>query len=182
MIPDKVTSHPDEAVELLTEKWRGKPVVEGLLRALVTPFDGLEASAWDVLEGRVLGAEGCAGVWLDALGSLVKEPRNGRNDEVYEAAIRVRIRVNRSQGRAFDVIEVARLLDAVATYYEYFPLAWEVEIYDTPYGGDFVRLLAETKATTSYGVLLTSSWEVEDVSMFEDSSNGSPTDLFESAI
>ncbi len=183
MIPSRVASHPDEAALLLTEKWRGKLVTEGLLRSLVKPCDGIEGAAWDTLEGRVLGAPGCAGYWLDAIGSLVTEPRNARADDAYEAAIRVRIRVNRSQGRAVDVIEVARLLDTLATYVEYFPLAWEVSIYDTPLGGSYVQLLTETKAITSYGVLLTSSWPVSDVSMFTDASG--PTlldDVFESAL
>ncbi len=182
MIPVRVASHPDEAALLLTERWKDKLVTEGLLRSLVKPCDGIEAAAWDTLEGRVLGAPTCQGYWLDAIGSLVTEPRNGRDDAPYEAAIRVRIRVNRSQGRAIDVIEVARLLDTLATYTEYFPLAWEVEIYDTPYGGDFARLLAETKAITSYGVLLTSSWPVGDVSQFSDEADMSPADVFESAL
>lgn len=183
MIPSRVASHPDEAALLLTERWRGKLVTEGLLRALVKPCDGIESAAWDTLEGRVLGALGCQGYWLDAIGSLVTEPRNARIDGAYEAAIRVRIRVNRSQGRAVDVIDVARLLDTLATYVEYFPLAWEVEIYDTPYGGDFARLLAETKAITSYGVLLTSNWPVSDVSQFTDAEGPSLDDeVFESAV
>lgn len=153
MIPARITSHPDAAALLLTEKWQGKRVTEGLLRALVTPFDALEAATWDTLEGRVMGAAGCQGYWLDALGSLVTEKRNGRDDTAYLAAIRVRIRVNRSQGRAIDVIEVARLLDITATYVEHFPMAWAVDTFVNAAVPEAVVLLAETKAITSYGIV-----------------------------
>lgn len=181
MIPDRIESHAAEAVALLTDKWKGRPVVEGLLSALVKPNDDMEAAVFAALEGRCLG--NARGFWLNALGSLVGEPRDGRGDTVYESVIRVRIRVNRSQGRTFDVIEVALLLDAAATYLDYYPLAWEVEIYDTAYGGEFSRLLAQTKAASSYGVLLTSNWPVEDVSQFTDAEGPTLDDeVFESAI
>lgn len=182
MIPAKVTSHPTEALALLTDKWKGKPVVEGILAALVTPFDSLESSTWDVIEKRVLSHPDCVGVWLDMFGKVVGEERLGRDDVRYKAAIAVRIRVNKSEGRAVDVIEVALMLDATATFVEYRKLSWEVSIYDTLLAGDFIALLAQTKAITSYGVLLTAPWPESGTSIFEDSSDMTPEDVFESAV
>lgn len=180
MIPTRITNHEEQAADLLTDKWKNSPNIKGMLQALVVGKNTLEASVWDTLVGRIL--ENAAGVWLDALGVIVGEPRNGRVDDAYRFAIGVRVRVNRSQGRTSDVIDVALLLDNAATYYEYFPLAWEVEIYDTPFGGDFATLLKQAKAASSYGVLLTSAWPVAEVSQFVDSSDMSPTDVFESAL
>lgn len=183
MIPSKIASHPDEAAELLTERYKGKKVTEGLVRAWAKPHDALEKAIWDTVEGRVLGAIGCTGIWLDRIGAIVDEPRNARADLAYKAAISVRIRVNRSKGRAIDVIEVARLLDVAATYLEYYPLAWEVEMYNTTLAGDFIRLLTETKAASSYGVLVTSTSPEAQVSMFTDASGPTLlTSVFDSAI
>ncbi len=161
MIPERITSHEDAAAELLTDRFRGKLVIDGVVRALAKQKDGEESIIWDVLEGRTL--DDAEGVWLDFLGKIAGELRRGRSDTDYRYAIRVRIRVNRSKGRAVDVIDVARLLSSTATYLEYYPLAWEVEIYGTTNGGDFSVLLGQTKAITSYGVLLTSTLAEADV-------------------
>lgn len=183
MIPTKTPSHPDAAEALLTERFRDKPVIGGFVRAITGPFDSLEQAVFDTLEGRALGAPGCSGVWLDSLGAIAGEPRNGRADEAYLVAIKVRVRVNRSKGRAIDIIEVAKLLDPTATYTEDYPLAWTVAIYGTPHGGDYIRLLTQAKANTSYGVLETSTCPEEEVAKFADAGNPSPDDtLFGSAI
>jgi hypothetical protein len=50
------------------------------------------------------------------------------------------------------------LLDETAIYNEGGQLGWEVEIYDTDFGGDYVKALAGAKAVTSAGVLITSDW------------------------
>lgn len=161
MIPSQIASHPEAAADLLTQRYRDKLVTVGVVKAITKPFDALEQASFDTLNGR--GLEVAVGFWLDAIGKIVGEPRNGRDDEDYLASIRVRVRVNRSQGRATDLIAVALLLDSAATYLEYRPLSWEVEIYGTYRGGDFIRLLTQAKAATSYGVLHTSSLSASEI-------------------
>ncbi len=51
-----------------------------------------------------------AGVHLDRLGKLVGEARKDRTDAAYAAAIRVRIRVNRSDGSADTLLQIAKIL------------------------------------------------------------------------
>lgn len=155
MLPEKVTTHVAEAKALLISQFRGRPVIEGLLSSWVGPLQELENVLWDIIDKRIL--DDAVDAQLDTLGKLVGEKRAGRDNDRYRASIRVRIRVNRSKGRAEDILQVARLLDASATYLEYRFLAWEVDILGTPYGGDFIRLLAQAKAAASYGVLHTST-------------------------
>lgn len=156
-IPEQITDHRAEAVALLTDKWRDKTNVKGVLRALVKPYDALETATFEIIENRVL--DNAAGVWLEAWGRVVGEGRGGRSDADYRFGIKIRLRILRSKGRAEDIIEIANLLDETATYIEYAPLAWEVEIYETSYGGTIIRALTQAKAAASYGVLLTSEWE-----------------------
>lgn len=159
MIPEPILTHEEDAVELLTDRYKSKPVIEGWLRVRARRIQRLEDVVWDTIDGRLLS--NAVGVWLDKIGEIVREPREGRGDEAYRAAIRVRILINRSKGRSIDVIAVALALDPSAKYVETYPLGWEVSIYETDRGGAYIRALSQAKAATSYGVLLTSSWEGE---------------------
>lgn len=51
-----------------------------------------------------------SGIHLDRLGKIVGELRQGRADDPYAAAIRVRILSNRSEGTPDDLLAIARLL------------------------------------------------------------------------
>lgn len=171
MLPEKVTTHEAEAKALLISQFRGRQVIEGLLSSWIAPLQELENVLWDVIDKRVL--ETAVDAQLDSLGKLVGELRLGRANDAFRAAIKVRIKVNRSKGRSEDVLQVAKLLDATATYLEFTKLEWLVEIYETAYCGDFVRLLTQTKAATSYGVLNTSTWIAGDECRYVN--EGDPT-------
>ena len=169
MIPARNDTHVDEGLELLTSKYRDKPIVRAILASLLARVQVLEEDLWQVLWGWVLTHydHTASGQQLDDLGAIVGQPREGRSDADYLTAIRLRIRINRSKGRSEDVLQVAKLIDPNATYVEGYPLGFEVSIYNVTNGGDIVRMLAQTKAATSYGVLLTSSWDATNVFSFE---------------
>lgn len=166
MIPERSLTHDEEANALLTDVYREKQNIAAAVKVVAKRSQALEDLVWDVLMVRLL--DNAEGVWLDAYGDIVGERRGGRGDVAYKAAIRVRIKVNRSKGRTVDLIEIALLLDASARYSEYFPLAWQVEIYDTELAGDFIRLLAQAKCAGSYGTLVTSTSPEEDLFVFTD--------------
>lgn len=180
MLPTQSTTLDADAKALLISQFRGKPAIEGFLSAWIAPLQELENVLWDVINLRVLSV--ATNAQLDTLGDLVGEPRLGRTDTDYRAAIRVRIKVNRSKGQSEDVLQVAKLLDAACTYDEFAPLAWEVTSWNPSSPGDFIRLLTQAKAAGSYGNLVTASWPVADVMVWEDSSNATPTNLWESAL
>jgi hypothetical protein len=156
VIPEAITTHETDAPALLTDAFRDKEVTRALVTVHAARAQGLEDVLWQVLEGFDLDT--CEGAQLDIWGAIVDENRNGQLDTPYRKRIKVKILVLRSKGRAEDVIAVARLLDETAIYNEGGQLGWEVEIYDTDFGGDYVKALAGAKAVTSAGVLITSDW------------------------
>lgn len=180
MISQRDDAHVAEGLALLTGMYQGKPVTEAILTALLNKVQTLEVDVWDCIWGWVLEWLDPAdpnnyfiptGTALDDLGAIVGQPREGRIDEEYVDAIRLRARINRSKGRAEDVIQVAALLDEDATYVEHYPLGWEVSAYERDNGGDISRMLAQTKAASSYGVFLTSNFPEAEVFKFDRQPN-----------
>jgi hypothetical protein len=86
----------------------GKPRWASLYKAFGLQIQELENVAWDVIESRMLSNANAAR--LKVLGALVGQHDPGLGIEVFRNLIRVRIRVNRSEGRLGDVIEVLQLL------------------------------------------------------------------------
>ncbi len=176
MISTREDDHVTTALELLTERFKDKAVIAGLLTACANRADEAETALWALLWGWVLefvdpddpevvfSAEGDQ---LDDLGAIVGQPREGRTDTEYVDAIKLRVRINRSQGRSEDMVQIANLISELTTYVEYFPLGWEVSLYDIPNGGDLIRLLNQAKAAGSYGVLLTSNFDEDTVCKFD---------------
>jgi len=112
-----------------------------------------EDAAWTLLDA--LNVDNATDDLQDKIGSLVGEPRQGRGTVEYRAAIRLRIRVNRSFGRTEDVIDVARLaaINSTPTFDEYYPAAFEVGIANLPGGASVAKLLGQARAGSVYGVL-----------------------------
>lgn len=134
MLPVQDTSHVAEAQALLTSRYANLPATSGLVKAFTTPVQALENKVFAVLNAVQLSSHPLAGgPWdiLDRLGALVgAPPRGGRSDTDYLAAIKLQIRVNRSNGLAEDVIQVAALIVANASYFEWPPAAAEVVALD----------------------------------------------------
>lgn len=174
MISQRNDAHVAEAIALLTEQFKGKTVIEGLLSAAVGRVQRFEAEIWIAIWAWTI--DYAHDSQLDDLGVVVGEGREGREDEDFRTAIRLRIRINRSMGRASDMVEIADMINPLSTYVEYFPLAWEVSLYNVTNGGDIIRMLTQAKAASSYGVLLTSNWPEEEVFKFDYLAATSVTD------
>lgn len=104
-----VDDHADQAVELLLEQFRDSERLHDLLRAYVAQIEDLERVLWDMLTLRSL--DDATGAQLDGLGRIAAEPRSGRSDADYRAAIRVRLLILRSNGT---LPEILRILSLVA--------------------------------------------------------------------
>ncbi len=172
MIPQRIDAHLDEGRKLLIEQFRKKPNIDGFLSAYLNRVQELEDEIWKVLWGWVLGYA-VAGQ-LDDLGVVVGEAREGREDAEYEAAIRVRIRVNRSKGRSSDLVDIADLLLDAFLYTEYGFLEWSVDAYEisTSRAIGLIRALTQAKAASSYGVVVTADWDVDEVARFGSAAGG----------
>lgn len=157
-VPAYDSAHKAEAIAKLTQAFRNKANIVALLGVYASAFQDIEAVFWGVINSRILDNTP-TGDQLDQLGPLVGEPlRLGRSDAAYLTAIKLRIRVNRSQGKAEDVIQVAQLMFPASTYTEFPPYKWLVEAYGLSDPLTFKRLLASTKAVGSRGVVHYSTW------------------------
>lgn len=112
----------------LREQLKDKPRIEALINALANQLQHVEQQLWDLYVRR----------WIDDaedndlanLGAIVGEPRNGSEDDTYRQYIRARIKVNRSDGRLGQLLEILALLlgsDAAVQVRELYPAAMEIE-------------------------------------------------------
>jgi hypothetical protein len=172
VISQREDAHVSAGLKLLVEQFRGKPVIEALLSSYLSRVQELEDELWIVLWGWVLG--NATARQLDDLGAIVGELREGRDDTEYEAAIRVRIRINRSKGRTIDVIDVAALLLEVFSFIEPGMLDWQVDAYEvsTSRAISIIKALTQTKAASSYGNLVTADWSTSEVMRLSSAAGG----------
>ncbi len=107
-VPIKRTSIEDDGVDRLAGNAVDQPNIEVVLRSYLKPCQDLHNAFFDLIWIKLL--DNAIGVFLDTLGAKQDEPRLGRSDTRYRLAIRIKARVNRSQGRNFDLIEIMQLV------------------------------------------------------------------------
>lgn len=146
----EITDHEQQAHDNLIHYFRNKPRLRAVLGSWAEQIQELETVFWYLLTRR--GLSDAEGVWLDTLGDIVGEPRRDRSDAGYRAAIRVRILVNRSNGKLPELITIAgRMLgtgaDVQAT--EHAPASIVVRVNSDPgdvLPEDLARALRQAKA------------------------------------
>lgn len=150
--------HVEAGLARLIERWRADshPNLAALLTSFLAPVQEFENHAWFVIYGRML--EYAEGEQLNILGRIVGQPRNGVSDDVYRARISVRVRINRSFGKALDIIEMLQLLTDSAFHYREFGKAAFRVWFDAPpedAGICFALpgLIAETRAAGVSGLV-----------------------------
>lgn len=151
-IPAVDNNHLAEGLAKLTEVFKKQPVIKAVLTEYLRPFQEIETLFWSIINSRILD-NNPTGDQLDQIGGLVGEERLGRTDTVYLTAIKLRIRVNRSQGRAEDIIQIANLISP-STYHEFYPAKWTVRaLFTTADIFTFRRMLLAAKLGGSGGTL-----------------------------
>jgi hypothetical protein len=154
-LPVLQPNHRDDARALFTDQFRGRKNIQGLSDSFAVSIQTIEGMLWDVINKRSLTYG--SGDQLDQIGKLVGEPRNNRNDPNYVLGILLRIRVNRSQGLAEDVIQVAyQALPAnPPVYTEVYPAAFYLTVYNLTAGQatNLVRIFGKTRASGVRGLL-----------------------------
>lgn len=103
-----MTDHITTAISRLSHQFRGKSRIEGLLTALAQQAQELDSAFQSLLVERQIDT--AIGSQLDAIGSIVGQPRDGNSDDLYRRYVRARIMVNRSQGTTEDLIRVTSLV------------------------------------------------------------------------
>lgn len=181
-MPSKETNHVGLGLKLLIEQFKATVDLPKYLSVYLRRFQDLENVTWDIINKRLLVS--AVGDQLDMLGDLVGEGRLGRSDTDYRSAIGLRIRVNRSQGRAEDIIDVADLASAEnAEYYEYYPAGFAVEIFNATSPTVVARMLYATKSAGTGGALVFTNWAtLSDVFRFDSAPFPIAGNVFTSAV
>ena len=182
--PTQSTDHAPRAATRFLEQFRNKRNLQALLKSYTDQIQALENATWEILENSNL-REG-RGVILNAIGRVVGRPRAGLADSDYLRAIRTQIRINRSSGRAKDVIQVAQLSfpDGLAfTYSEGYPAGIVIAILELV---DFAiqvsfRDLIRTKAGGVRLFLLAPLYPPEECFTLADWASV-PTDVYDTAL
>lgn len=146
--------HVEQGTDRLLERFKNQPNMVGTLQVILRRMQRIEDVIWELYEGVWL--DNAIGVQLDNLGDIVGELRKGRQDEVYRLWIRARIKINRSNGKISDTLELARLiLESTASikYIPEYPAAYKVTVNNTAVGAvDVSALLNQVRPA---GVQLT---------------------------
>lgn len=144
--------HANQALSNLIQFFRDKNRIAALMDSYSAQAQELEQVFWDLLTKRYLS--NATGVNLEALGLIVGETRQGRLDEAYRAAIRVRVLVNRSNGRIEGLLTIAKQMlgggdDVDVKLIEAHPCAMTIRIQSELNGAsalDLARMLRRAKA------------------------------------
>jgi hypothetical protein len=107
-------AHVAEGISHLIDFFRSGPRNQAELAAYLDQAQEIEDMLW-VLKSA-FDVDTAVGVQLNYIGKKVGEPRLGRDDEQYRSAIRVRVMVNNSDGRAEQMIEIANAMFPEETY------------------------------------------------------------------
>jgi hypothetical protein len=115
------------ARSMVPAQYRGKGNWDKILKCFSKPFQDLENGFWQLLTERYLSV--AVGDVLDQLGEIVVEPREGRTDEAYRVAIRVKILIVVSSGTQPQILAIlATLMPTVShLFVPYYPAAFTVE-------------------------------------------------------
>lgn len=142
-------AHCDDGLSKLLAVFKDKPRLESMICAFLDQAQEAENAMWELFTERVLNV--AEGVQLDGLGDIVGEPRKGRTDDVFRQFIRVRIKVNRSNGKLGELYEILLLAlgeAAIIRIRDRYPAGMDVNI-DSDIGSldpaDLLDILLDAK-------------------------------------
>jgi hypothetical protein len=131
-VATKQTAHASAAIARVVSQLREKPKFDAFVRAFAAEVQAIEDALFTVIDGYKID-ESSPTAALDRLGEILGQARNGATNAVYVTYLRARVRVNRSLGRAEDVLNLFRVLlptTAVSAFVvtDYYPSAFTVTL------------------------------------------------------
>lgn len=100
----EITDYAARARARLLEQYKGRAKLAALVAAFAGRVQDLEVALFDLIDQTSIGT--AVGVWLERLGAIVGEPKDGALEVLYRRYVRARVRANRSTGTYEDVIAV----------------------------------------------------------------------------
>lgn len=155
----------------LIERFKHGPRNQAYVDAFLQEVQELENELWKLK--NAYDVDTSVDVYLDRLGALVNEGRNGRLDAVYRAFIRVRVLVNESNGKP---LELFQILDAmipgvdVQLNTDVKTLVFELDSFGTVTPQDVFRELMRAKCAGTRLFVVTDSGDPGSIG----SADGSP--------
>lgn len=102
---------------------RRTPRALAIIAAQAVQQQEIEDAALDLRNALMLPT--ASGAWLDLLGRVVGEPREGLSDQDYRRFIAARLAVNASEGAVEQLLNIGRLLiEGAALYYPAYPAGY----------------------------------------------------------
>lgn len=101
-----ITTHVADGLARLLEQYKARPLLQGLVTALLQEGQTIE----DAIQGLQAGVslDAAQGVMLDNLGQIVGVMRNGASDATYRALLRGAIGQNNSDGSADALLRIVQ--------------------------------------------------------------------------
>lgn len=104
-----------------------RPRIMALVDATARRVQELEDAALDLR--LVLGLDDATGGWLDRLGRIVGETREGLDDQTYRRFVRARLAINASEGGVEELLSIGRALGGgTALYHPAYPAAYQLTL------------------------------------------------------
>ena len=104
-----------------------QPRIIALVEATARRVQELEDAALDLR--LVLDLDDATGGWLDRLGRIVGEAREGLDDQTYRRFVRARLAINRSEGGVEELLSIGRALSGgVALYHPAHPAGYQLTL------------------------------------------------------
>lgn len=154
MVPSQSTTVVADGLKKLTDAFKNKANVNGILKSLLGPFQDLENVIFDVVDAM----QNPTGDMLTRRARIVGEERNGRSDADLLTAFKLRILANNSQGLSEDLLRLANNVNP-SLLYEGGISSWFIETSNLQASPTtLAELLGEAKRAASYGALSYSIW------------------------
>lgn len=128
-VPPKQLDHVGDGIEKLAGAAIEKPRIIAWLTVHLRQVQQIEDALYTYIFGVLL--DNAIGVHLENIGNLVGEPRAGKSDDRYRLGIRIAAKVNRSNGRVRDLLEILSLAAAYWRFRELGNAKFRVEVQDT---------------------------------------------------
>jgi hypothetical protein len=173
----QITDYADEPKRFFSSYLNGCPITLAISQAYAKQIQDFETALFQTIGGHLL--ETATDSQLDDLGDLIGEPRLSRTDADYGESIRLRIRINRSNGTTSELLTILSLtLDGdTFTYFEGDLAYFRVEAYDISEAKAkaLLRNLGDAKPVGVRGEFWFSTWDIDDGNSFRWGSTTSPT-------
>lgn len=102
------TDHVARGLDRLIGQYRGKPRLDGLLTSYLLEVQALEDAIWTLRTLRTLDV--ATGESLRIIGRIIGRARGSLTEAEHRTALRAQIKVNRSNGKADELIEILRIM------------------------------------------------------------------------